>query len=101
MLYSIKDREGLEKLEELASLQNQVNVVRLQNKLGKQNFLGNVKKVFEPITKSLEKSSKGIAKAITETFKENNFALENLNNKLVEIMNDRGIVSSYLLSPLS
>ena len=38
MLYSIRDREDLEKLEELASLQNQVKAVRLQDKLGKQNF---------------------------------------------------------------
>ena len=38
MLYPIKNVEDLEKLEELASLQNQVNEVRLQDKLGKQNF---------------------------------------------------------------
>ena len=38
MLYSFKDREDLEKLEELASIQDQVKVVRLQDKLGKQNF---------------------------------------------------------------
>ena len=34
MLYSIKDREDLEILEELASLQNQVKAVRIQDKLG-------------------------------------------------------------------
>ena len=27
--------------------------------------------------------------------------MENLNNKLLEIMNDRGIIASYLVSPLS
>ena len=31
----------------------------------------------------------------------NNQALENLNNQLLEIMNDRGILASYLMSPLS
>ena len=31
----------------------------------------------------------------------NNKALQNLNNKLLEIMNDGGIMASYLLSPLS
>ena len=35
------------------------------------------------------------------TSKENNQALENLNNKLLEIMNDRGILATYLMSPLS
>ena len=38
MLFPIKGREGLEKLNELFSLQDQVKVVRLQDKLGKQNF---------------------------------------------------------------
>ena len=67
MLYSIKDREDLEKLEELVSLQNQVKVVRLQDKLGKQNFHEDMKKVFEPVTKSLENTSQDITKTITET----------------------------------
>ena len=31
----------------------------------------------------------------------NNQAIENLNRKLLEIMNDRGILASYLMSPLS
>ena len=101
MLYSIKDREDLEELNELALLQDQVKAVRLQDKLVKQNFNEDVKKVFQPVTKSLENTSKDITKAITETSKEKNLALENSNNKLLEIMNDRGILSSYLMSPLS
>ena len=43
MLYSIKDREDLEKLNELVSLEDQVKTVRLQDKLGKQNFHEDVK----------------------------------------------------------
>ena len=101
MLYSKKDREDLENLEELVSLQDQVKVVRLQDKLGKQNFHEDMKKVFEPDTKSLENTSKNLIKAITKSSKENNLALENLNNKLLEIMNDRGILATYLMSPLS
>ena len=31
----------------------------------------------------------------------NNEAINNLNNKLLEIMNDRGILAGYLMSPLS
>ena len=101
MLYSFKDREDLEKLEELVSLENQVKVVRLQDKLGKQNFHEDMKKVFKPITKSLENTSQDITKTITETSIKNNQALQNLNNKLLEIMNDRGVLASYLMSPLS
>ena len=101
MLYSINDREDLEKLEELVSLQNQVKVVKLQDKLGEQNFHEDIKKVFEPVTKSLENTSENLTKAITETSIKNNQAIENINDNLLEIMNDRGILATYLISPLS
>ena len=101
MLFAINNREDLDKLEELASLQDQVKVDRLQDKLGKQNFHEDMKKVFEPVTKSLENTSENLTKAITESSKENNLVLEKLNNKLLEIMNDRGILATYLMSPLS
>ena len=60
-----------------------------------------MKKVYEPVTQILEDFSKDITKTITETSIENNKSLSNVNNKLLEIMNDRGILASYLLSPLS
>ena len=101
MLFSIKDREDLEKLNELVSLQNQVKVVRLQDKLGKQNFHENMEKIFEPVTKTLERTSQDITKTVTENSIKNNHVLENLNNKILEIMNERGILASYLMSPLS
>ena len=101
MMFPIRDREDLEKLNELVSLQEQVKVVRLQDKLGEQNFHEDMKKVFEPVTKSLENTSENLTKAITESSKDNNLALENLNNKLLEVMNDRGILATYLMSPLS
>ena len=63
-------------------------------KLSKQNFHEDIRKVFEPVTKSLEESSQDITKTITETSIKNNQALENLKDKLLEIMNDRGIITS-------
>ena len=101
MLYSIKDREDLQNLEELASLQNQVNEVWLQDRLGEQNFHENMEKAFEPVTKSLKNTSENLTKVITESSTKNNQAIENLNDKLLEIINDRGILASYLMSPLS
>ena len=101
MLYSIKDREDLENLNKLVSLQNQVKLVKLQDKLGEQNFHEDLKKVFEPVTKSFENTSENITKAITETSIKNNQAIENVKNNLLEIMNDRGILATYLMSPLS
>ena len=44
MLYSIKNMEELENLEKLASLQNQVEETRVQDKLGKQTFHEEIKK---------------------------------------------------------
>ena len=101
MLYSIKDREDLENLNELVSLQDRVKTVRLQDKLGKQNFHDDMKKVFQPVTKSLENTSENLTKAVAETSVKNNQAIENINNNLLEIMNDRGILATYLMSPLS
>ena len=100
-MYAIKNVDDLENLNELASLQDQVKAVRLQERLGKQNFHEDLKKVFEPVTKSHENTSQDITKTITENSNKNNQAIENLNNKLLEIMNDRGIIISYLLSPLA
>ena len=101
MLYSFKDREDLENLIELTSLQDQVKAVRLQDKLGKHNFHEDMKKVFEPVTKSIKSTSQDITKTISENSLKNNQAIENLNNKLLEIMNDRGILATYLMSLLS
>ena len=101
MLYSIEDREDLENLNELVSLEDQVKVVRLQDKLGNQNFHEDIKKVFEPVTKSLENTSENLTKAITETSIKNNLVIENINIILLELMTDRGILATYLMSPLS
>ena len=100
-MYSIKNVDDLENLNKLVSLESQVKAVRLQDKLVKQNFHENMKKVFEPVTKSLENTSENLTKAITESSIKNNQSIENLNNKLLEIMNDRGKLATYLMSPLS
>ena len=85
----------------MVSLESQVKAVGLQDKLGKQNFREDIKEVFEPVTKSLENISQDITKTITATSIKNNQAIENLNNKHLEFMIDRGILACYLMSPLS
>ena len=101
MLYSIKNIEDLKDLNELVTLQDQVKAEKLQDKLGEQNYHQKSEKLFEPITKSLENTSQDITKAITETSIKNNQAIENLDNKLLEMMNERVIIASYLISPLA
>ena len=95
MLYSTNSREELEDLEELALSKNQVKEVRIQDKLGERNYR-NVKKLYEPLTDTIKDTSQDITKTITETSIKNIKAIETLNNKLLEIMNDRGKLASYL-----
>ena len=68
MLYSIKVREDLENINELVSLQDQMKAVRLQDKLGKQNFHEDLKKLFEPVTKSLERTSQNKTKTFRKFY---------------------------------
>ena len=60
-----------------------------------------MKSVFKPVTKSLGNNSQDLKKTIAETSIKNNQAIEKLNNKFLEIINDRGILATYLMSPLS
>ena len=101
MLYSIKDREDLEKINELVTLQGQVKAVRIQDKLGKQNFHENLEKAFEPVTKTVRDASDDVTKTIMIISKENNIALESVNTKPLEIMNVRSLLAFYLMSALS
>ena len=101
MLFAIDNREDLENLNELYSLQDQVKAARLQDKLGKQKFHENNEKVFESVTKTNKDVSEDVTKTMMITFKEKDLAIENLNNKLLELLNDRGISASYLMSPSS
>ena len=54
MMFAINNREDLDKLIELASLQDQVKVVRLQVKLGKQNFHEDMKKYLNQLLNHLK-----------------------------------------------
>ena len=100
-MFPIKNVEDLQKQNELVSLESQVKAVRLQDKLGEQNFHEDMKKVFEPVTQFIKDVSEEVTKTMTENPNKNNKAVENLNNKLLEIKTDRGIRASYLLCPLS
>ena len=101
MLYPIRNTKELEKLNELVSLEKQVKFVRPEDELGRQNFHEDMKNVFEPVNDSIENTSKNLTKTITETSFEKNKALEKLKNNFQEKMNERGILASYLMFPLS
>ena len=60
-----------------------------------------MKKVFEPVTNTIKNTSESITITKTEGSIRKKQSMENLNNKILEIMNDGGILTSYLMSPLS
>ena len=96
MLFPIKDREDLEKLNELILLKDQVQEVRLQDKLGEQNYHEDAKQLFRPMTDEIKNTSEKITKTVTENSNNNNKAIENLNEKNLELMNDQGLIAPYL-----
>ena len=94
-MYSFKNGEGFENLEELASLKKQIEEFRLQDKLGKHNFHQNLEKRLEPITDTIKDTSDFLTKTFTETSIKNSKALEKLNEKVLEVMNDKGMIAPY------
>ena len=54
MLYRIKNVEDLKDLNELVSLESQLKAVRLQDKLGKQNFHEDMKKSLNKLLNHLK-----------------------------------------------
>ena len=100
MLYPINNREDLQKLNDAVLLQNQVQEVRLQNKLGDQNYHEDINKFFKAMTDELKNTSEKITRTLTENSINNNKAIENLNEKILELMNEQGMIASYLVSSL-
>ena len=98
MLFSSKNREDSEKLNKLVTLQRQIEAVRLQENVGKQNFQEDMKKVFEPVTVSIENTSRDITKTLSETFIRNNQAFSDLKGKVLELKNNKGMIAPDLAS---
>ena len=100
MMFPIRNVEDLQKLNEAVSLQNQVHEVRLQDKLGEQNYHEDTKKLFKPMTVAIKDTSENLTKTITENSIRNNKAIENLNERNLELMDDKGLIAPYLASSL-
>ena len=97
MLYSIKNRDDLEKLSELVLLQNQLEELRLPDELGKQNFHEVMKKSFEPVTKPIKSAYEDVTKINLVISTGNIEAIVGMNNGISNIKIDRGKLASYLL----
>ena len=101
MLFPIKNREDLKNLNDAVLLQNQVQEVRLQNKLGDENYHDDINKFFKPMTDELKNTSEKTTRTSTENSINNNKAIENLNEKIFELMDEKGMIASYLASSLA
>ena len=67
MLFAIKDREDLEKIEDLGSLKNQMEERRLKDKLGTRIFHESPKKLHDSLTDTIKTTSENLTKFNTET----------------------------------
>ena len=100
VLYGLYNENDLEKLNELASLKNQVEELGLQDQMGKQNFHDDMKKLVEPNTDIVEDVSTDLKKPLTETSKMGYKPVSNLKENVLKLVMDQGIMASYLLSLL-
>ena len=100
MLYPNKNIEDLQKLIDLVSLENKVNEIRLQDWLGRQNYHEDSKKLFKPMTDAIKNTSENITNTLTENSINNNKAIEKLNEKILELMDEKGMIAPCLTSSL-
>ena len=100
MLLPTKNVEDIQQINKPVSLESQVKAVRLQDKLGQQNYHQNAEKVYKPLTDTIKDTSENLTKTFTETYINNNKAIENLNEKVLELANDKGMIAPYLASSL-
>ena len=57
-MYSIHNRDDLEKLKKLQESKSLIKAERLKEKLGKQDFHYDMEEVFEPVTENQKKKPK-------------------------------------------
>ena len=53
------------------------------------------------MTEAIKSTSENIIKTLTENSINNNKAIENLNEKILELMDEKGMIAPYLVSSLS
>ena len=58
------------------------------------------KKVFEPVTDTIKNTSENLTNTITETSIKNNEAIDNFNEKVLELRNEKGMIVPNLASSL-
>ena len=57
-------------------------------------------KFFKPMTDGIKNTSEKITKTLTENYINNKKTIEKLNEKILELLNDKGLIAPYLTSSL-
>ena len=117
-MYSIHNRDDLEKLKKLQETKSLLHKVRLKEKLGKQDFHYDMEEVFEPVTtkqvesnemqlQAIDKQTQGVTQAIenqTRAIERNDNTLQNSIKEGIkqynEITNHNAELRNQLLTSL-
>ena len=92
MIYSLKNKHETKDLDELEYLQSKTKQVRLVEKLGKQGFQYNIKKLFEPNTKAVTDGNQNLIRETKTKTKANEELDEsNVQIKTLGLMNKKGV----------
>ena len=59
-----------------------------------------MKKLYDPLTDTIKNTSENITKTISETSIKNTNAISDLNEKVSELMDEKGLIAPYLASSL-
>ena len=95
-------KDDIKDLEELADLQSKVKQNRLVEKIGKQCFHLDIKKLLEPITKTVTDTSQKIHEETKSTRKAMEALDEsNVHVKALEFLNKNGVINSSLITPIA
>ena len=97
-MFSITICFDLECLKESASKRNQVKELKLQEKLGKQNFPQVMKKVFELVIDTVTDFSKEVTETMLVTSVKSCKSTTDLNDKPLDVMNERGESATFMPS---
>ena len=92
----MKSRDELERLNEKASIQNEVKFLGLKDRPGKQNFPEDMRKMFELVTDIVKEASREVTKTLMVTSQKSSNIITNLNGKLSNNMS-AGVLLHHIL----
>ena len=104
-MYSIHNRDDLQKLKKLNDINNKLKEQRLKKKLGRQDFHHNVNELFEPVTKKQthiqesisnqtekitenQEKSDASRQLITDAINQNTLSAQKSNKKFIQTINE-------------